>query len=69
MSVKTTETLTRKQAIDKIVEIQLESLKKLIILSVCNLTNKELENKLEEYEESKFINYSVVGGDDNDNNR
>lgn len=64
MSVKTTETLTRKQAINKIVEIQLESLKKLIILSVCNLTNKELENKLEEYEESEFINYSVVGGEE-----
>lgn len=64
MSVKTTETLTRKQAIDKIVKIQLESFKKLIILSVCNLTNKELEDKLEEYEESGFTNYIVVDGGD-----
>lgn len=67
MSIKTTKTLTRKQAIDEIVKIQLESLKKLIILSVCNYSNKELENKLEEYEESKFINYSVIDrSDDNE---
>lgn len=66
MSVKTTEILTREQAINKIVEIQLESFRKLIILSVCNLTNTELENKLEEYEESEFTNYRVTGGDDND---
>jgi len=66
MSAKTTEILTRKQAINKIVEIQLESFRKLIILSVCNLTNTELENKLEEYEESEFTNYRVTSGDNNE---
>ena len=64
MSVRTTETLTRKQAISKIVEIQLESFRKLIILNASNLTNKELEDKLEKYEESKFVNYKVVDGGD-----
>lgn len=64
MSIKTTETLTRKQAIDVIIKKELEIAEKQMRNMMAFLTNESLEDMLEEHEESEFTNYIVVNDDE-----
>lgn len=60
MSVKTTVEITRKQAIDTIVEKKIKPIKEEIKHSLNYLTNKELEELLDtKYYDSEFDNYSI----------
>ena len=60
MSVKTTKEITRKQAIEIIIKKRLELMKKEMELSMNYLTNKALEQLLDEiYYENEFENYSI----------
>ena len=64
MSVKSTKTITRKQAIQIILDKKLEPIKKEIRLSLECLTNEYLEELLDnKYYESEFDNYEVVNDD------
>lgn len=65
MSIKTTEEITRKQAINKLKDIIMNILNNDAQNIMNRLTNEELEKILEKYEPSQFINYSIVenGGD------
>ena len=70
MSVKTTITLTRKQAINRIIEKRIELLKRKLENELNLLSNDVLENLLDNvYYDSKFENYRVIddGSDENDN--
>lgn len=61
MSIKTTVELTRKQAIKLIVEKQIKLSKKEMEYSLNYLTNKELEELLDDrYYDSIFENYLIV---------
>lgn len=61
MSVKTTVEITRKQAIDTIVEKKIKPIKKEIEYTLNHLTNKELEELLDtKYYDSEFDNYLIV---------
>lgn len=71
MSVKTTVTLTRKQAINHIIEKRIELLKRKLENEINLLSNDVLENLLDKvYYDSKFENYSVIddGSDENETN-
>lgn len=61
MSVKSTVTLTRKQAINTITRKRLEKAEISIRESLAYLTNKDLEELLDtQYYDSEFENYEVV---------
>jgi len=61
MSVKSTVTLTRKQAINTITRKRLEKAEVSIRESLAYLTNKDLEELLDtQYYDSEFENYEVV---------
>lgn len=60
MSVKTTVKLTRKQAIEIIVEKKLEPIKEEMEYTLNHLTNKDLEELMDKYYyESEFDNYDI----------
>lgn len=61
MSIKTTVTLTRKQAIDHIIRKRIELLKIKLENEINLLSNDVLENLLDNvYYDSKFDNYRVI---------
>ncbi len=61
MSVKTTITLTRKQAINRIIEKRIELLKRKLENEINLLSNDGLENLLDNiYYDSEFENYRVI---------
>lgn len=69
MSVKTTVTLTRKQAINHIIEKRIELLKRKLENEIIFLSNDVLENLLDNvYYDSEFENYRVIddGSDENE---
>lgn len=60
MSVYYTTTITREEAINKIVEKRIEQTKKEIEYSLNNLTNNELEELLDKYEVGyEYENFKV----------
>lgn len=60
MSVKCTIEITRKQAIDTIVEKKIKPIREEIEYTLNYLTNKELEELLDtKYYDSEFDNYSI----------
>ena len=62
MSVKSTRELTRKQAIEIIVEKEIKPVREEIERTLQRLTNKYLEELLDNrYYESEFENYIVKG--------
>ena len=61
MSIRSTKKITRKQAIQIILDKRLELTKKEIKLSLEYLTDKELEELLDyKYYESEFDNYEII---------
>lgn len=61
MSIKTTVTLTREQAIEIIVRKKLEPSKEEIEYTLNHLTNKDLEELMDKYYyDSEFENYEIV---------
>ena len=63
MGIESTQTVHRKDAIDKIVDHILMSLRSRIKFEASELSNEELEDKLYEIRDSIFVNYSVVDDD------
>ena len=63
MSIESTQTVHRKDAIDRIVDHILMSLQSRIKFEISQLSNEELEDKLYEIRDSIFVNYSVVDDD------
>lgn len=64
MSIKTTVTLTREQAIDKIVNKKCMEIREVLRCTLNNFKNRDLEYLLDNvYYDSEFENYWVKGDD------
>lgn len=64
MSIKTTVTLTREQAIDKIINKKCIEIREIIRGTLNNFKNRDLEDLLDRvYYDSPFENYYIKGDD------
>lgn len=59
MSIKTTKEIERDDAIDKLVQIKMRALSLQYKLYLKQLSNRDLEDLLEEFNDDTFTNYSV----------
>lgn len=63
MGIETTQTMHRKDAIDRIVNTILHNMRIDVEYQISKLTNEELEESLYGIRDSIFVNYSVVDDD------